>query len=373
MDDDKTNAKIDGDAELFTALISAQYEIGIAAKDGRNEHGNYKYTSADGMRHHCKEALGSNGLAFILGTYRIKWDDGQSKGAKGEQSGTLLLNYELIHTSGSRRVFPMEMPFLVRKNAPDKSIAAALSFSNTYALQSLLQVSRGDDIEQVDQREDHEVRRPNQQRSQQRSQRSQQRSQQQPTGNPEALDPGKMSAEIENARKTALAELATLRERWGADAITDAWSKHEHANHPTFDVRNPRVDPRRVQQVVKFVRDQLEGAEPTPEQLASKPETENQEPAATDDGNTSTENPTDAPIENPPTEKNAPIENPATKAKIEAECIRFCRRNQWDENYVGQVIKESLDTPRDELTIEMWESVLEVLKSDAKAASKKEE
>jgi hypothetical protein len=114
--------------KLAEALVEAQTAMGAATKDAKNPFYNSKYADLSEVIGTCKDALNSNGIAFLQPII---------SGTKGVCVSTMLL-----HTSGEWLRATVEFP--VGKIDPQE-YGKAVSYARRYSLQALLSIPAEDD------------------------------------------------------------------------------------------------------------------------------------------------------------------------------------------------------------------------------------
>lgn len=153
MEDESKNEDGKGWGSVELALVAAQEAMKAVGKDGRNNHGRYDYSTAEGMIRATRLALNDNGLAFTRKTSSIKM-------MAGFTDPLLCSTFELVHGLSKgimdySQEYPISKTSSSGKGTWDKTTSAALTTSMSYMLRDLLLVVRSDDPE-VDDREDND-------------------------------------------------------------------------------------------------------------------------------------------------------------------------------------------------------------------------
>jgi len=153
---------------LAAALAAAQADVSPLAKDGRNDHHRYRYTTSEAVIDEARRALAAHGLALLCVRAELHHEDvvETAASADGElrerpaRHYTLRAVYVLAH--GSERLeLTSETPLAPERGRPlDKSVAAAKTYDLAYTLRAVLLIPRSDALAaaaEVDQRDDREV------------------------------------------------------------------------------------------------------------------------------------------------------------------------------------------------------------------------
>jgi hypothetical protein len=146
---------------LAAALVVAQANARIVAKDKTNDYHRYPYASAEAMIDEGRQSLSNAGLA-LMSAGRAFVSADAPPGDKGP-IGRVHIKYKLVHTSGEALDFESSTAVIPEKGRPaDKAEAAAVTSDLAYTLRGLLLLSRGlEDGGSIDGRDDREYdRRP---------------------------------------------------------------------------------------------------------------------------------------------------------------------------------------------------------------------
>lgn len=158
-------------AAFQAALAAAQASVSALAKDGKNEHHRYRYTTSEAVIDEGRSALSSNGLALVCTRAVMSHEDvietvTTQDGEVRERTArhyTLCASYLLVGHGDAVEV-TSETPILPEKGRPlDKAMAAAKTYDLAYTLRSLLLIPRSDALAreaEVDQRDDRRTEAP---------------------------------------------------------------------------------------------------------------------------------------------------------------------------------------------------------------------
>lgn len=137
--------------KLSEALAAARDRCKAATKDSENAFHHYKYASADEVISTACEALRGSGLALIPVGEELTI---VQAGARTFYA----LNRSLVLSHSSGEFTPLEVrgwPVIEERGRPlDKAYAVALTTSLAYKLRDLLQMPRGEQFGEMDQRDD---------------------------------------------------------------------------------------------------------------------------------------------------------------------------------------------------------------------------
>lgn len=158
-------------AAFQAALAAAQASVSALARDGKNEHHRYRYTTSEAVIDEGRSALSSNGLALVCTRAvmshedvieTVTTQDGEVRDRTARHY-TLVANYLLVG-HGDAVEITSETPVLPEKGRPlDKALAAAKTYDLAYTLRSLLLIPRSDALAreaEVDQRDDRRAEAP---------------------------------------------------------------------------------------------------------------------------------------------------------------------------------------------------------------------
>ena len=116
-------------AEIASALVKAQAEMGNAVKDSKNPFFKSKYADLNAVREACMPALNKHGVSVIQPTSVI--------------DGKLYVETVLLHESGEFLSGLYEV--VVGKQNDPQALGAAISYSRRYGLQSMVNIGASDD------------------------------------------------------------------------------------------------------------------------------------------------------------------------------------------------------------------------------------
>ena len=152
-------------APIWAAIAAAQRDVEALARDGKNEHHRYRYTTSEAVIDEARRALSAHGLALFCLRADLHHEDvvettTSEHGEVRDRSTrihTLRALYLLTHESATQEIFS-ETPVIPEKGRPlDKALAAAKTYDLAYTLRSLLLIPRSDALAReadVDQRDD---------------------------------------------------------------------------------------------------------------------------------------------------------------------------------------------------------------------------
>ena len=152
-------------AAFQAALAAAQAAVSPLARDGRNEHHRYRYTTSEAVIDEGRSALSSNGLALVCTRAVLSHEDvietvTTQDGELRERTARhymLTANYLLVGHGDTLEIMS-ETPAIPEKGRPlDKALAAAKTYDLAYTLRSILLIPRSDALAreaEADQRDD---------------------------------------------------------------------------------------------------------------------------------------------------------------------------------------------------------------------------
>ncbi len=150
---------------FHAALAAAQGAVSPLAKDGKNEHHRYRYTTSEAVIDEGRSALSANGLSLICQRAFVSHEDVVESvlTSDGEPKDRPARHYMLtacyrLFGHGEQVEITSETPIIPEKGRPlDKALAAAKTYDLAYTLRSLLLIPRSDALArdaEVDQRDD---------------------------------------------------------------------------------------------------------------------------------------------------------------------------------------------------------------------------
>lgn len=155
---------------FHAALAAAQASVSALARDGKNEHHRYRYTTSEAVIDEGRSALSANGLALICTRAFVSYEDVvETVTQDGEQRDRTARHYMLttcyrLLGHGELIEISSETPIIPEKGRPlDKALAAAKTYDLAYTLRSILLIPRSDALAreaEVDQRDDRRAEVP---------------------------------------------------------------------------------------------------------------------------------------------------------------------------------------------------------------------
>lgn len=128
---------------MWPKLNEARRRVVSIEKDSVNDHGKYRYVSAEAMIAKTRQVMVELGLLFVRDEVNLR----HAEGVPYIQQVFCLTDVE----SGESKTISMDLPCPARKGTPeDKAAMAAMTSGLNYAIRDLLMISRGreDQVEQ---------------------------------------------------------------------------------------------------------------------------------------------------------------------------------------------------------------------------------